>query len=996
MNTKRICSTCGKPVEANAPEGLCPDCLMKAAIGTGVDLGKDTQSGAPSPSLVPPTIAELAAIFPQLEILELIGKGGMGAVYKARQKQLDRIVALKILPPGIGDEPAFAERFAREAKALAKLNHPNIVTLYEFGDANGQFYFLMEFVDGVNLRQLLHAARVSAREALAIVPQICDALQFAHDQGIVHRDIKPENILLDRRGRVKVADFGLAKIVGNDGRADLPVGQGGVVAQQQRPATELTDAGRVMGTPQYMSPEQIQAPGEVDHRADIYALGVVFYQMLTGELPGKKLEPPSKKVSIDVRLDEIVLRALEKKPELRYQQASVLKTQVETIASSSGHDLTGDRQNRRAIPVLRWRDRWIWDTGNVVLLAMVPGMPSIIAASVLMPFFGAKALMALIPCAMGLFFALIYGFVGNRVRRLKAGLAQSDAEVAEALFFERPRKTPGIAVLHDDRLELFGVAMIRHLVIPLDEIASVSEVRMFNGKMLWSKRGFVLDLKNGRRIGVAVPEPFGQRWRAKLSGGSLPEISDNKSGQSDVPARFSRTAVVGACWSPFFFIAFILMFTVRHVQTGEYHGPSWWQVLLMFALLLPGITAPFGTTILGWMAVAQIRRSAGKLYGLWLAVFDGLLFPLLALDGGIIKAGMSAVDYLAGWLTARNQYWESEDFFGLPIRNSYAIVVIWTLVVFGICAVIDWLIVRRVWRAVNKGGMAQTEKAKSEIPNQQTKAEFEARLARAGRRWRDAFGSTPTLWCLYLEKNYYQFTLSSPLAIRLTNLSKLGFIGWFASLGFLGFLSPEVPDTHWLFGLFGLSGFFGFFGLIGFVYSVEMRSRRKQAAALHPSSSSSEAVQTEKAESGNQDISLAQVAFFFAITSFVIPTAFWWLQPWILPRISTFVREFMIYLTPLVAILAVVLGLISRKSRLGWQSFCVGAASLAIWLILFIGGNLADFIRSAQSANPSAAAEVSFGPVIGRSLSFGQETALPALISFESGAILFPPGQLSA
>ncbi len=290
---------------------------------------------------MPPDIAELTAKFPQLEILELIGKGGMGAVYKARQKQLDRIVALKILPPGIGDDPAFAERFAREAKALAKLNHPGIVTLYEFGDAGGQFYFLMEFVDGVNLRQLLHAGRISAREALAIVPQICDALQFAHDQGIVHRDIKPENILMDRRGRVKVADFGLAKIIGAGNES------GG--GENSTGTSTTTEAGKVMGTPQYMSPEQIHAPGEVDHRADIYALGVVFYQMLTGELPGKKIEAPSKKVSIDVRLDEIVLRALEKKPELRYQQVSVLKTQVETIVSESEKPEATPRFSRTAI-----------------------------------------------------------------------------------------------------------------------------------------------------------------------------------------------------------------------------------------------------------------------------------------------------------------------------------------------------------------------------------------------------------------------------------------------------------------------------------------------------------------------------------------------------------------------------------------------------------------------------------------------------------------------
>jgi len=184
-------------------------------------------------------------------------------------------------------------------------------------------------VDGVNLRQLLAGGRVSPREALAIVPQICDALQYAHDSGIVHRDIKPANILIDRRGRVKVADFGLAKIVGN--RAELPPGQ---AASPNGPAGSLTDTAKVLGTPHYMSPEQVAAPGEVDHRADIYALGVVFYQMLTGELPGKRIEPPSTKVRIDVRLDEVVLRALESQPDRRYQQISEVKTLVETIAAT--------------------------------------------------------------------------------------------------------------------------------------------------------------------------------------------------------------------------------------------------------------------------------------------------------------------------------------------------------------------------------------------------------------------------------------------------------------------------------------------------------------------------------------------------------------------------------------------------------------------------------------------------------------------------------------
>jgi tRNA A-37 threonylcarbamoyl transferase component Bud32 len=324
----------------NAPEGLCPECLLKAGFATGVEIGAETHAGPTRRAFVPPAVAELAPKFPQLDILEFIGQGGMGAVYKARQKELDRLVALKILPPDIGQDAAFAERFTREAKALAKLNHPGIVTIYDSGRAEGLYFFLMEFVDGVTLRRLMQAGRVSAREALAIVPQICDALQFAHDQGIVHRDIKPENILLDRRGRVKVADFGLAKIVENAAQSSVSTGLGVSPAGQGRSSgQDLTEAGKLMGTPHYMSPEQIQAPGEVDHRTDIYALGVVFYQMLTGELPGWKIEPPSKKVQIDVRLDEVVLRALEKDPELRYQQASALKTRVETIAQTESSEL---------------------------------------------------------------------------------------------------------------------------------------------------------------------------------------------------------------------------------------------------------------------------------------------------------------------------------------------------------------------------------------------------------------------------------------------------------------------------------------------------------------------------------------------------------------------------------------------------------------------------------------------------------------------------------
>jgi len=245
MNETKTCSRCGKPMARGDLMGLCPDCLLAVGLGTVADA---TAAGS-VPRFSPPAIETLAPLFPRLDIEALLGCGGMGAVYRARQRGLDRLVALKILPTDIGRDPAFAARFAREAQSLARLNHPNIVTLYEFGQAGDLFFFLMEYVDGVNLGQVIRAGRMAPREALAVVPQICDALQYAHDHGVVHRDIKPENILLDRQGRVKVADFGVAKLV----RAPEPPGAAVPAAGG---SDELSQGGLVMGTPAYMAPEQ--------------------------------------------------------------------------------------------------------------------------------------------------------------------------------------------------------------------------------------------------------------------------------------------------------------------------------------------------------------------------------------------------------------------------------------------------------------------------------------------------------------------------------------------------------------------------------------------------------------------------------------------------------------------------------------------------------------------------------------------------------------------
>jgi len=578
VNAENRCPACDAELAANAPRGLCPDCLLKQGLQT-TPLPSGGQANA---DFVPPTPAGLAPCFPDLEILELVGRGGMGMVYKARQKRLDRFVALKILSPKIGQDPAFAERFAREARAMAMLNHPHIVAVYDFGQTTsplpsslrsvpgegqdgsslpspsgrgthervpggegGLYYFLMEFVDGLNLRRLLDTGKLAPEEALAIVPQICDALQYAHDHGVVHRDIKPENVLLDKEGRVKIADFGIAKLVGREAQG-----------------TALTGAGQIVGTPQYMAPEQIEHPLQVDHRADIYSLGVVFYQMLTGELPIGRFAPPSKRVQIDVRLDEVVLRALEKEPEQRYQQASQLKTRVETIAQT------------------------------------------------------------------------------------------------------RPRD--------------------------------------------------------------ATPSPFPT--------GASGEIGPEAAAGPWPRPRFSRLAIAGAVCAPFFLgVLAWLLATLRPAPGPEpLPAPPLQQVLNAIGMLLvvvicaSGFAAPFGTTILGLVSLRQIRRSAGRLYGLGLALFDAMLYPLLVLDWFI---AVFCIEVTMVLRQAGGHYGGGEPDWPLV-----------TVLTVPIAAAVDFFLVRAAWRAV-RGSVNDAQKqqdrshsapAHAEIAQQTNAVNHHATIAYVG------------------------------------------------------------------------------------------------------------------------------------------------------------------------------------------------------------------------------------------------------------------------
>ncbi|MBI1310708.1 protein kinase [bacterium] len=347
--TLATCPDCGIPFEVKAElRKLCPRCLMQRVMAESQASAFETGSSPKHPKFAVPAAEELEPLFPQFSEFELLGVGGMGAVFRARQISLDRTIALKLLPRESGADPAFAERFAREARALAKLSHPHIVGMHDFGESGGYYYFVMEFVEGVTLREAIRRKSLTPAESLRVVSDICEALQFAHDQGIVHRDIKPENILLSKNGQVKIADFGLAKLLSLP-ESELP----------------LTASRHIVGTPHYMAPEQMERPLEVDHRADIYSLGVVFYEMLTGELPIGRFDPPSRKVIVDVRLDEVVLRTLEKEPGRRYQHVSDVGAEVEHISGTSHRGPWLDvRRGVRAVQ--HWcRDRMAdWRSGS--------------------------------------------------------------------------------------------------------------------------------------------------------------------------------------------------------------------------------------------------------------------------------------------------------------------------------------------------------------------------------------------------------------------------------------------------------------------------------------------------------------------------------------------------------------------------------------------------------------------------------------------------------
>ncbi len=302
------------------------------------------------------------------QIVEELGRGGMAIVYRAYQPSLNRDVAMKVLPPQLSFDQEFVERFQREAKAAAKLRHPNIVVIHDVGHEDGTYYIVMEYLQGRTLKQVIEQeGKLQPQRAARIVEQVAAALDYAHQQGFVHRDVKPANIFVGPDDHVTLTDFGIAKAASE--------------------TQQLTRTGMLVGTPEYMSPEQA-AGGRVDYRTDLYALGVVLYQMLAGRVPYRgttphatlhaviyEPPPPPRQINPNLQpgLESVILQAVAKRPEQRFQRGADLTAALKAATAGRARPVAVPPQPETRIAPARRRSPLIWIVAGlaVVLIAMV-------------------------------------------------------------------------------------------------------------------------------------------------------------------------------------------------------------------------------------------------------------------------------------------------------------------------------------------------------------------------------------------------------------------------------------------------------------------------------------------------------------------------------------------------------------------------------------------------------------------------------------------------
>ena len=370
-----VCS-CGIKFEVRRSDVKKPDTTLNArgngngasaaapSSGIPIELELTVASSKPENELPDDSSTRVgpAPQVPGYELVELLGKGGMGEVWRARQVSLSRMVAVKLLPSRFAKDREFVARFDKEATALAALSHPGVVQIIDRGQAGDHYYFAMELVPGINLREMMNNGRLGVRDAMRIGAQIARAIDYAHEMRVVHRDLKPENILIDARGHVKIADFGLAGMKGNE--KDI----------------SLTATAVAMGTVNYMAPEQRRDAKHVDHRADLYSLGVLLYEMFTGELPIGRFKLPSQKVpGLDPRLDEVIGGLLETEPEARPPRANPVAEALEGLTPGSNGPSPASSLPQRApsVPVAERATSFVqepgagWKLGVFVLGALL-------------------------------------------------------------------------------------------------------------------------------------------------------------------------------------------------------------------------------------------------------------------------------------------------------------------------------------------------------------------------------------------------------------------------------------------------------------------------------------------------------------------------------------------------------------------------------------------------------------------------------------------------
>ena len=729
MTNLNRCPNCGCDLPTNAPAELCPECLLRQGFAENdslaVQIGPDRKADAgsslpattPPAQFDPPSVEELASLFPGLEILKLLGHGGMGAVYQARQTKLDRLVALKIIRPESASDLTFAERFLREARTLARLNHPSIVGVHDFGEVKTGsppegtstpgtlYYFVMEYVDGANLRQLIEIGELTPETAVGIVPQVCEALQFAHDEGVVHRDIKPENILVDSRGQVKIADFGLARLI-----------------ESSPKDFTLTGTHQVMGTPRYMAPEQMEGSHNVDHRADIYSLGVVFYEMLTGQVPVGHFDPPSKKVQIDVRLDEVVLRSLAREPERRYQQVSEVKTDVESVSQRASSAVVQERsplaesnpassvQSRHSDPALAETSPTLSGSASEPLPAYVAnpeasisrkaitGTALILVGGLLFPFVILKAGsvndsdVAVFLTGLMILLALVTAIVasGLGVVAIKEIRRSGGRLCGLRLAFLNAVLCPTIAVnfLVNVAIHLFCSFWIIPLTAMLTEPGSIVEAVITLTRMLMLLP--MISLLVQGMISFRIVRSY---WQ-KVSG----EWPSAEEAAATPRAEFCWKAAAGF-FSVMLFLVQLDFFPVLHpvldfviglvvITATDGPGPGLEAsvdiqgIATLLSTLLCGVIA----YIIGRQAIHEIRKSNGKLWGLGLAFTNAAVLPIVLLDTAIFGVVLFAVHSFG-----------SQEFLSSGLGAPYMLAKLYS---FPIWLFVDWLILSRMWKRV--------------------------------------------------------------------------------------------------------------------------------------------------------------------------------------------------------------------------------------------------------------------------------------------------------